>query len=162
MNQVVTFSSVETKKTGVSKKGPWALRLFTTTGGTKFQTFDVDLGESLEGHLNLPLEITYEIEDNGDFKNNVIKGWKPASEQAVQASEPVQSVASNGGAAELRPTSTSSQDEFRRSKEEMRYTEAVKAAATILAGPNYDPQKIDGTIEELAQVAHAIAELIAS
>ena len=154
MNQVVTFSSVETKKTGNSKRGPWALRLFATAGGTKFQTFDVDLGESLEAHLNLPLEITYEIEDNGDFKNNVIKGWKPASEQAVQASEPVQSVASNGAAAELRPTS--SQDEFRRSKEEMRYTEAVKAAATILASEQ------DFTVAELKAVADQIAELIAS
>jgi len=98
MNQVVTFSSVETKKTGNSKRGPWALRLFTTAGGTKFQTFDVDLGESLEGHLNLPLEITYEIEDNGDFKNNVIKGWKP-SENGATVSEPVQST-SNGETAE--------------------------------------------------------------
>ena len=141
MNQVVTLSSVEVKKTGVSKKGPWALRLFTAAGGAKFQTFDVGLGEELEGHLNLPLELTYEIEDNGNFQNNVIKGWKPSSE-APTASEPVQ------------PTSTSSQDEFRRSKEEMRYTEAVKAAAVVLASDQ------DFSVEQLKQMADAIAELI--
>jgi len=144
MNQVVTFSSVETKKTGNSKRGPWALRLFTTAGGTKFQTFDVDLGESLEGHLNLPLEITYEIEDNGDFKNNVIKGWKPASEQAAnsaQASEPVQSTSND-------------RDAKQRSKEEVRYTASVQAAATILASEK------DFTVEELKSVADAINDLI--
>ena len=139
MNQVVTLSSVETKKTGTNKRGPWALRIFETAGGTKFQTFDVSLGESLESHLNLPIEITYEIEDNGDFKNNVIKGWKPSSEtavQATQASEPVQSK--------------------QRSKEEVRYTAAVHAAAVILASPN------DFQIGELKAVADAINDLIAA
>lgn len=149
MQQVVTITGFEEKKRGESQYGPWALRLFTTAGGTKFQTFDVDLGDSLiAGGLNTPVSVEYEIEetskDGKTYKNNVIKGWGPPSETAT-ASEPSQP--------------TSSQDEFRRSKEEMRRTEAVKAAATIIASPNWQG---DQSIETLGALAEAVSDLIAN
>jgi hypothetical protein len=86
LQQVVTVTGVDVKKTGTSKRGPWALRLFDTAGGTKFQTFDVELGEFLQTKIGESVEITYEIEENGDFKNNVIQSIKPATaEQAATA-----------------------------------------------------------------------------
>ena len=75
MQQVVTLTSVEVKSKGSNKRGPWALRIFDSAGGTKFQTFDVADGEALEAKIGTPVELTYEVEENGNFTNNVIKSF---------------------------------------------------------------------------------------
>ena len=76
MNQVVTFTGFEEKKRGTNQRGEWALRIFTSAGGDKFQTFDVSLGDQVISSINSPVEVEYEIEDNGNFKNNVIRSVK--------------------------------------------------------------------------------------
>ena len=76
MQQVVTLTGVEVKSKGSNKRGPWALRIFDSAGGTKFQTFDVADGEALEAKIGTPVELTYEVEENGNFTNNVIKSFK--------------------------------------------------------------------------------------
>jgi len=75
MQQVVALTGVEVKSKGSNKRGPWALRIFDSAGGTKFQTFDVADGEALEAKIGTPVEITYEVEENGNFTNNVIKSF---------------------------------------------------------------------------------------
>ena len=80
MEQVVTLTSVEVKKTGTSKHGPWALRLFKDAGGNKYQTFDVDLGEKAAGLVGQSVEIRYEVEQNGDYENKVLKAVRPSGE----------------------------------------------------------------------------------
>ena len=79
MQQVVTLTGVEVKSKGSNKRGPWALRIFDSAGGTKFQTFDVSDGEALEAKIGTPVELTYEVEENGNFTNNVIKSFKDAA-----------------------------------------------------------------------------------
>jgi hypothetical protein len=147
LQQVVTVTGVDVKKTGTSKRGPWALRLFDTAGGTKFQTFDVELGEFLQTKIGESVEITYEIEENGDFKNNVIQSIKPATaEQAATA-----------------PTQA---DDPRRSKEELRRTECVKAAATIISGPAWtggtEPEDLFHLADKIAVYAENGAEAFAT
>ena len=78
MNQVVTLTGVEVKSKGSNKRGPWALRIFDSAGGTKFQTFDVAVGEALEKSLGSAVDLTYEVEENGNFTNNVVKSFKDA------------------------------------------------------------------------------------
>jgi len=78
MQQVVTLTGVEVKSKGSNKRGPWALRIFDSAGGTKFQTFDVADGEALEAKIGTPVELTYEVEENGNFTNNVIKSFSDA------------------------------------------------------------------------------------
>jgi hypothetical protein len=79
LNQIVTLTGVEVKSKGSNKRGPWALRIFDSAGGTKFQTFDVADGEALEAKIGTPVELTYEVEENGNFTNNVIKSFKDAA-----------------------------------------------------------------------------------
>ena len=87
MRQVVTLTGVEVKSKGTSKRGPWALRIFDSAGGTKFQTFDVAIGESLEKSVGSAVEIEYEVEENGNFTNNVVKSFKAAGPAPVYNDE---------------------------------------------------------------------------
>lgn len=158
MNQVVVFTGVEEKAKGTNKRGPWVLRVFTAAGGSKYQTFDADLGAEIP--LDKSIELEYALEDSkdGKYQNNVIKGWKLSSETvapAAQDSEPVQSVAGNGGAAEQQ----SIRDQKQRSKEEVRYTAALQIAATIIGSPQW---KGDADPETLFSLAGVITEEIAS
>lgn len=143
MNQVVKITGVFTQS-GTSSKGDWTRWDVKTAGGSKFQTFDARLGKKAEAAEGQSVDITYHEEDRGKYTNNVIDSIE-IEDEAVNA----ESVSS----------AQPQQDEFRRSKEEMRRTEAVKAAATLLASPKFDEEI---TIENLANYADAIVDLIAN
>ena len=134
MRQVVTLTGVEVKSKGSNKRGPWALRIFDSAGGAKFQTFDVADGEALEAKIGTPVELTYEVEENGNFTNNVIKSFKSATEEQAKSA----------------PTAA---DDPRRSKDEMRRTEAAIAASNLIGSPGWEG---DADILTLATLADQI------
>lgn len=139
MQQVVTLTGFEEKKRGTNKRGPWALRVFTAAGGSKFQTFDVDLGDKLVSLVNAPVEITYEVEKNGDFENNVVTAVKAATEdQAAAAPAPP--------------------EDPRRSKEEMRRTEALGYAIKSVQA---DITAVNG-VSELFELAEVYVSFLAN
>lgn len=154
MQQVVTITGLSTK-TGSNDSGGWTLYLFETAGGTKFQTFDDDLGKTGSQNLNQAVEIEYEAEERklpakGDMPartvtNNTIKAIRPATEeQAAQAATEA-------------PT-TNDRTKYQRSKEEVRYTSALQTAATLLASPHWDAKESPvnaATLFDLADVLDA-------
>lgn len=83
MNQVVTFvdTAVDGKK-GTNKFGPFWFRVFKTAGGDRYQTFDVDLGDKIAASFGTPVEVTYEVEENGKYQNNVLKGIREETASA--------------------------------------------------------------------------------
>jgi hypothetical protein len=146
LQQVVKLTGVEEKAKGTNARGPWVLRVFTAGGGAKFQTFEADLGAAIP--LGQTIELTYELEDSkdGKFQNNVIKGWKPSSE-TVTASEPT--------------SPTSDRDQKQRSKEEVRRTESVKAAATLLVElSKSEDSPVTATLSGLFELADTIAAYV--
>lgn len=154
MQQVVTITGLSTK-TGSNDSGGWTLYLFETAGGTKFQTFEDDLGTVGSQNIGKAVEIEYESQERnlpakGDrpattVTNNVIKSIKPATaEQAATA-----------------PT-TSDRDQKQRSKEEVRRTESVKAAATLLVELSKNDPEIEVSTAGLFELADKVAVYVES
>lgn len=147
MNQVVTFTKLAHQgKSGTSKRGAYSFRVFETAGGVKFQTLSVEIGDSILGTLGTAYEVEYEVETNGDFTNNVIKSISPASEaQAAQA--------------EAVPVND--RDQKQRSKEEVRRTESVKAAAVLLVElSKSEDSPVEATLSGLFELADTIAAYV--
>ncbi len=98
MNQIVTFTGLETK-TGANDSGGWTLYLFKDAGGNKFQTFDDDLGHAGQKLIGQSVEVEYEVQTRdlpakGDrpattVNNNVLKSLREASETATDKPDPV-------------------------------------------------------------------------
>ena len=140
MNQVVVLVKHFTDKGNTNGKD-WVRHDFKDGGGNKFQTFDANLARIAEGLLNQPAEIEYHVERRNGYENNFIDSIKAAPGSVVVPPQE-----------EENP-----RQKYQRSKEEVRRTEAVKAAATIISGPNWSG---DSTLEELASLADAITDLI--
>jgi hypothetical protein len=125
---VTTFSGVETKS-GDSLRGAWIMRLFADPSGVKYQTFDKGLGETGQGFVgtNQPVRVVYEVEQRGDFSNNVIKALEaaPAGLSAPPAPESTQAVA-----AAPAPTPTSQGLSVK--DEQIHRQTAAKVAAKLL------------------------------
>ena len=144
MQQVVTITGLSTK-TGENDSGGWTLYLFETAGGTKFQTFDDDLGATGSQNIGKAVDIEFEAQERhlpakGDrpattVTNNVIKSIKATDKQP----------------SEFAPSND--RDQKQRSKEEVRRTESVKAAATLMASPKWDG---DLDLKALTKLADAI------
>ena len=150
MNQVVTFTKLAHQgKSGTSKRGPYSFRVFETAGGTKFQTLDVALGDAVVESYGTAVDVEYEAETNGDFTNNVIKSIKPAAEGSA--------------ATETAPVSapSSERDQKQRSKEEVRRTESVKAAAVLLVELSKSEESpVEATLSGLFELADTIAAYV--
>ncbi len=159
METVVIIDKVFTAS-GSNSKGLWTRYDVKTANGLKFQTFDDGLGQTARGLEKREVKIDYEAQersytDKNGFPqtstNNVIKSISPVGEQTGNVvGDTILSV--------TKPASQgASQDEFRRPKEEMRRSEAVNAAAIILASPNF-PEEF--SIDNLAALAGEIAKLL--
>ena len=135
--QVVTIKAVF-ENTGSSSKGPWTRYDIKDAGGNKYQTFSDALGQKAHELKGKSAKVTYHEEERGGYVNKVVDGIEAAGSETAQAAP--------------------SQDEFRRSKEEMRRTEAVKAAATLIASPGWEGQ-VD--VYALAELAEAVAKVMA-
>jgi hypothetical protein len=126
---------------------------FKDAGGTKYQTFDDDLGEKIAVALiGKSVEVEYEVQERdlpakGDrattVRNNVIKSVK-ASDQAPQEA-PTQTPQNN-------------RSDFQRSKEEVRRTAAVQTAATLISSPNWEGSQDIPTLVQLAEQIAVYAE----
>lgn len=82
------LTSVEIKREGESKHGKWVLRLFKDAGGNKYQTFDVDLGEKASGLIGRSVEVRFEVEQNGDYENKVLKAVRETENPQASGSTP--------------------------------------------------------------------------
>ena len=141
MNQVVRITGVFTAS-GESQKGPWTRWDIRDADKNKYSTFLEGLGKKAEALKGQYASVTYKIENRNGYDNNILEGIEPA-DGAVGAVNDVPESASQP------------QEDPRRSKDEVRYTAAVQAAATVLASDQ------DFSVQELKQMADAIAELIA-
>lgn len=81
MQQVVTFTEIVHNGTpGVNERGPYHFRVFKTTGGTRFQTFEVPIGDTILASFGQPLDVEYGVKDSTKdgktYQNNIIKSVK--------------------------------------------------------------------------------------
>src|SRR5690348_5898358 len=148
MNQVVTFTELTLDgKSGTNKRGPFHFRVFKTSGGTRFQTFDVGLGDKILASYGQPLEVEYEVESNGQYENNVIKTIR---------------LLDRAEASTAQPEPQQNRSDFQRSKEEVRRTESVKAAATIIVSDKWEggsePSDLFALADQIAVYAEHGAE----
>jgi hypothetical protein len=83
--ETTTILTDHETKSGLGKKGPWTLNLFTDTVGNKYQVFTGDDGiaSQVVSLLGQYVKLTYEQQTRGDFTNNVITGV--SAETAVEA-----------------------------------------------------------------------------
>lgn len=80
MEAVTQLTGVETK-TGSNAKGQWTMYLFSASDGQKYQTFDKQLGPSLQQHVGgQTLRLVYDEKQNGDFVNRVATSFEVASD----------------------------------------------------------------------------------
>lgn len=94
METVTQLAGVETKS-GSNARGNWTMYLFSASDGQKYQTFDKQLGPSLQQHIGGQLlRIVYEEKPNGDFVNRVVTAFEVAAD-GVTPSE-LGSTVSNG------------------------------------------------------------------
>ena len=98
-----------------SAKGPFT-SYDVKAGGRKYQTTKDDLGQKAEQLKGQPVVISYTEVQRGEYTNYNITDIVPAEAETGHVTQ-----------------GKASQDEFRRSKEEMRRTEALGVAATLAA-----------------------------
>lgn len=78
MEAVVQLTGVETKS-GSNARGTWTMYLFSASDGQKYQTFDKQLGPSLQSHIGgQNLRLLYEEKSNGEFINRVVTSFEVA------------------------------------------------------------------------------------
>lgn len=133
----ITVDKVFTKS-GENRKGEWTRYDVKEAGGDRrFQTFVHSIGRKAQQHEGRPVTVTFEEVDNNGYTNLELKSLEPL---------------------EAETGAVHKQDEFRRSKDEMRRTEAFKAAATIIASPGWEGE---ANLDALVSLGDAIADELA-
>ena len=124
LETVVTIDDVKILKTGVNKKGNPYTMAGVVGGGKTFVTFKNELREEAEGHKGATAKVLYTQEQNGDYTNYTLQALEVVSNGTVSPSN---------GSVDVNQLQVPipSQDEFRRSKQEMRWTECLHIAAAI-------------------------------
>jgi hypothetical protein len=114
------------------RNGQFTIHKFKAADGTRFQTTEQALADKAYGLLGQVATIDFELEVRGEYTNNVIKSIQPGGQLQQGAPSGGGAPVSSGGA----PTGAQQQKsraDFQRSKEEMRWTEAMSIAATLYA-----------------------------
>lgn len=128
---ITTVEEVKVVAEGENSRGPWTKTAVVGGDGREYATFDGNLASAATELRGKVAKLTFEESKRGKYTNLDLKDIEASDAAPVAAG-------------------SNSQDEFRRSKEEMRYTVAMELAVTAFGVAGVDPVSKVPELYELA------------